>query len=191
MRGWARPRWWVVGEVTTAQQTTEVHIKELLRVVARDWNCNLRDRDGRISGPQIAVRADPYGDTGNDAEQPDITVYKEFRNHGVLIKPAAYSTAAGNRIRVQKVPKEARIDMMCTLLCAANQERRLYVATDERGLPVAPKLVEAFETMERDAGGQAETQKKNKKDPSHWPAACGYGLWAIEKPRIEALRKAP
>jgi len=187
--GHPRPFWWVVGEITTEQSTTDVHIKELLRVAGARWNCNLRDRKGVIVGPQIAVRADPYGDTGNDANRPDITVYKSFRNAGIIIRPAAY-TPSTTKVMVAKVPKEARIDMVCTLLRAANGERRLFVDVDERGQAVAPKLVEAFEMMERDEAGQAETQKKNKKDMSHWPAAVGYGLWSIEKPRIEALRRA-
>lgn len=189
VRGQPRPWWWVVGEVNSEQSTTDVHIKDLLRVVGEKYACNMRGRDGKIAGPQIAVRADPYGDTGNDANRPDITVYKSFRNAGIMIRPAAYipSTSA---VKVARVPKEARIDMVCTLLCAANGERRLFVDVDEHGQPVAPKLVEAFETMERDEAGHAETQKKNKKDMSHWPAALGYGLWSIEKPRIEALRRA-
>lgn len=190
MRGWARPRWWVVGEVTTEQSPTDVHVSDLLRVVnGKPWGCNLRDRRGQVTGPRILVRADPYGDTGNDTDRPDITVYKTFQNAGVLIKPAAY-VAAKNRIKIQRVPIEARIDMICTLLCAHNDERRLFVAPDEHGKPCAPKLVEALETMERDRAGNAETQKKNRKDLSHWPAATGYGLWAIEKPRLDALRKA-
>lgn len=190
--GWARPRWWVVGEVTTDQQTTEAHIQKLLELVGgQRFGCNLRDRSGAITGPQILVRADPYGDTGNDENQPDITVYRTFRNHGILIKAAAYvATADSKKLKVQRVPREARIDLICTLLCAANKERRLYVEPDEHGQPCAPKLVEAFETMERDEFGQAETQRKDRQDLSHWPCAAGYGLWAIEKPRIEALRKA-
>lgn len=187
--GVPRPVWFVLGEITTEQSTTEHHVQALLREVGARWKCNLRDRYGAILGPRIAVRADPYGDTGNDETRPDITVYKVFRNAGILIKPAAY-VANANAIKVMKVPKEARIDMVCTLLCAANGERRLYVAANDNGSPCAPKLVEALETMERDAAGRAEHEKKNKHDLSHWPAALGYGLWAIEKPRIEAMRKA-
>lgn len=184
-----RPVWFVVDEVTTEQSTTEVHVKKLLDLVGAKYNCNLRDRHGRLVGPRIAVRADPYGDTGNDENRPDVTVYKVFRNHGITIKPAAYAANA-NKIVVKRVPKEARIDMVSTLFRAASGERRLFVLRNDRGQPVAPKLVEALETMERDSDGRAETQAKDKNDKSHWPAALGYALWAIEKPRIDAMRSA-
>lgn len=175
--------WWVVGEVTTEQSTTEAHCQALLEVLARDFNCNMRGRDGRVVGDRALVRADPYGNTGADEKRPDRTVYTVFRENGLIIHPAAY-VASTNKVKVGRVPKEGRIDMMQTLFCAKNGVRRLFVNCDERKRPAAPKFVEAIESCERDEIGRAETQRKDKRDPSHWPAACGYGLWAIEKPKL-------
>src|SRR5690606_25125431 len=93
---------------------------------------------------------------------------------------AAYNAKGEGKGRV---PKEARIEMVCRLLCNAAGERRLFVACDERRQPAAPRLVAALELSERDEAGKAETQRKNKQDLSHWPAALGYALWPYERLR--------
>ncbi len=181
----AKPVWWVVGEVTTEQSTTELHCQALLKVARDQFHCNEVDWKGRPveDGPRMLVRADPYSDSGAGDSSPDRSVYTVFRRHNILIHAAAYK-ASTDKVKVGRVPKEGRIDMVQTVICDAAQTRRLYVACDERRLPVAPKLVEAFETCERDEGGHAETQRKDKRDMSHWPAGLGYGLWVLERPRL-------
>lgn len=177
------PFWVIHDEVTTEQATTEQHVQELLERVRERWNVNLLDRHGRPvkDGPQLFVRADPYGNNDN---KPDRSVYTLFRNAGVKIEPAAYSVEGSGPGRV---PKDAGIEVVNTLLCNALQQRRLYVALDAHGAPVAPKLVEAFESQERDHRGKAETQRKDVKDMSHWPAALRYMLWAVERPRLQRI----
>jgi hypothetical protein len=191
LKGIPAPVWWVVGEVTTEKTTTEQHVKALLEVARRDWQVNGLDFKGRPmeDGATMLVRADPYSDSGTGDKSPDRSVYTVFRQHGIRIMPAAH-IASVDKTKVGRVPKEGRIDMVQTLLCAADGTRRLYVNCDDRREPVAPKLVEAFETCERDAAGKAETQRKDKRDMSHWPAALGYGLWEIERPRVEKRNAA-
>ncbi len=186
--GVADPVWWVVDEITTEQSTTEVHVKALLRALRTRWGCNLLNRRGlpEEGGATALVRADPYGNTENDAEHPDQTVYTVFRQHGLQILAAAYASTPG-QVRVGLVPREGRIDMVNTLFLAESQVSRLFVACDARREPAAPRLVKALESSERDGAGQPEAGKKDVNDPTHWPVALGYALWAIEKPRTSLL----
>lgn len=179
------PIWIVVDEITTEQTTTEEHVAEFLRRMRDDHGMNLLDRRGMVSNDnsRCLVRADPYGN--NDAK-PDRSCYTIFRNEGVTIHPAVY---APDGTKPGRVPKDAGIELVNTLLCNAAGESRLFVALNDRGQPVAPNLVKALETSERDEKGRAETQKKDENDLSHWPAALRYALWAIERPRIK-LRAA-
>ena len=64
------------------------------------------------------------------------------------------------------------------------------MACDSNRKPVAAKLVEALERMERDGNNKAERDKKDKHDLSHWACALGYALWSIEKPRLDSMRAA-
>jgi hypothetical protein len=178
--------WFVVDELNTEQTTTEAHVQALLQRVRDRWNCNQLDWKGRpaLDGRQIFVRADPYSNSGNDATHPDRSVYTVFRKAGITILPAALK-AVGGQSKVAAVPKEAGIDMVNGLLCNASGERRLFVACDERRQPLAPRLVEAFEMSERDGDGNAESQRKDQNDLSHWTANVRYGLWAIERPRMQ------
>lgn len=190
MVGKQRIRWWVVDELTTEESTTEAHVLQLLARVRERWRCNTLDWRGRPSetGGRVLVRADPYSDSGNDEQRPDKSVYTIFKNGdgkpggGFFILPAA-TIASVTKVKVGRVPKEGGIEMVNSLMCNAEKERRLFVNIDDRGEPVAPRLVAAIETSERDSDGKAEMQRKNKKDPSHWPASLRYGLWAIERPR--------
>jgi hypothetical protein len=181
--------WWVVDEVTTEQTTAEQHVQNVLERLRTRWNCNMLDRRGEPSpeSPQAFFRADPYSDSGNDEQRPDRSVYTTWRRSGLRILPASL-VASTSEVKPARVPKEAGIEMICTLLCNAKYERRLFVACDERRQPVAPRLVESLEMSERDSDGKAETQKKNVNDLSHWPAALRYALWELEKPR--AYRQA-
>jgi hypothetical protein len=180
----ARPIWVIRDEISTEQSTAEVHVEKLLERVRMRWGLNLLDLTGLPvkDGPRIFVRADPYG---NNDQRPDRSVYTIFRNAHVKIEPAAYSVKGGTS--PGRVPKDAAIDVVNALLCSKAGERRLFVEMDERGIPVAPKLVEALESEERDHSGKAETAPKDEQDRSHWPAALRYLLWAVERPRLLAI----
>lgn len=173
--------WWVVGEVTTDQTTTEEHTVELIKVLRRDWGCEVPTLQRHID--KIHIRCDPYSRTSEN--RPDKDVFRIMDRMGLDVKSAQYSakgTGAGT------IKREARIEMVCSLICNAAGVRRLFVDCDDRGRPVAPRLVEAFETMERDEFGDAETERKGRRDLSHWPAALGYGLWPFEKESARVLK---
>lgn len=182
--GEKKPIWVVLDEVTTEQNTTEHHIAQLLAKVNERWpELNRTDQLGRpiSDGPQVLVRCDPAGNTDTRTHK---SVYTLFANAGVKIKPAAWNATNDGH---GKVPLDPGIELVNTLLCAEDGTRRLFVARKPDGSPAAPKLVAAFETDERDLAGKAETQRKNKRDTSHWPAALRYAVWLIEKPRLQIL----
>lgn len=186
LRGQQRHVWWVVGEVTTEQSTTEMHVAELLKTLrSPPLGCNQKDWRGRdaVSGPSALVRVDPYSTTGEDEKHPDRTVYTIFRAAGLQALPGA-TTPAVNAVKVGRVPKDAGIQVVVGLLCDLHDKRHLFVNCDDRRIPVAPRLVESIELSERDEAGKAEAQKKNKRDLSHWTAALRYALWVLEKPRL-------
>lgn len=189
-------RWFVVDEITSdvynadtptkiaGPVTVEHHADCVLKRVREKWGCLEIDwRGQRDSGsPGVVVRIDPHTTTGEN--HPDRNVYTQWRAAGFTVFAAAYNTA--NKPTPIKV--EARIDLLLTLLCNIDKERRLFVLCDEHGRPAAPMLVRAFETMERDAGGRAEWEDKNASDLSHWPAAVAFALHSLERPRIDAYR---
>lgn len=174
------PVWFVVGEVTTEQSTTEHHCRALLKVLREQFGCNLGG-----DGAQAFVRGDPATSTGTDENRPDMSVYTVFRQHGLEIKAGAY--AAGS-VKHGVIPKEARIDMVNTLFHSADGSVRLCIQCDDRKQARAPRLVEALEMLERDGDGRAEMGKKDRNDKTHWPCALGIALWSIEKPRMDARR---
>ncbi len=171
----APPDWFAIDEVITRHQSTEFHILALTKALREKYGLAPRD---------VLVRADPAGDTENDDERPDLTVYKQFQKHGYTILAADYR--AGKR---RLVPREARIDMVNTLLCDATGRRRYFLACDDNRVCRVPTTLKAFETQERDKAGRAERDEKGSaKDYSHFTANIGYSLWAIEKPRLDDLR---
>ena len=174
--------WWVIDEYTTESTTIDQHIAGFKSYIQTNWQLQYPQPDE----PKVLVRADPYSDSSED--QPDKGVYHAWKLHGFRALSAAYNNKGEGKGRV---PKEARIEMVNRLLCNAAGERRLFIACDEHRKPSAPRLVEAIELSERDEGGKAETQKKNRRDMSHWPAALGYALWPYERIRdIGSLRSS-
>jgi hypothetical protein len=179
-------RWFVVDEVTTPESTIESHIAAVLTRAQARWKVNLLDYSGQRpapSGASALVRIDPHTESGT--EHPDRTVYSQWRNAGFHTMAAAYNpkTQKPTPIKV-----DARVDLLNTLLCNTDGDVRLLVLCDDQGNPAAKELVKSFESMECDAAGNAEWEKKDGRDRSHWPCAVAFALWAIEKPRVDALR---
>lgn len=168
------PDWFVTDEVINQHATVETHILSLTRL--------LRDRYG-LNPQDVLVRADPAGDTESDDQHPDLTVYKQFQRAGFNILAADYRN--GKR---RVVPRNARIDMVNTLLCDATGKRRLFLACDDQRQCLVPTTLKAFEVQERDSDGKAERGRKGKADFTHYTVLLGYGLWSIEKPRLDDLR---
>ena len=183
-RDQVRCMWVAIGECNT-EGTTEAHITKLLETVRERWGLNYLDRHGRPSAdsPQILVRADPAGNSDN---RTDKTVYTQFANAGIRIKPGAYNAENDGHGRV---PREAGVELVNTLIRNAAGQRRFFVARNADGAPAAPMLVKAIESSERDDAGKAEVHRKGKGDLTHWPAALRYALWAIERPRLKLMHR--
>jgi hypothetical protein len=172
--GWV---WWVRAEIFTQHKTTEQNGLALLKLARSKFGCNKRS-DAEL----VHVRAHPYGQA---EDKPSLDLYRIFRRVGLDVKAAQYKKdGKGTGL----IKKDDRIEMVNSLLRNAAGVVRLYVECDKQGQPVAPKLVEAFETMERDEEGLAEQEKKDEHDKSDCPAALGYALWPFEKESAADLR---
>ena len=178
LRGVAEPVWWVRGELFTRHKSTRQHALELLTM------CRARGLNTDQYPEILHLRSQPVG---NSEDKPDLDVYRIFRDVGFEVFAAQY--AADNKA-TGHIAKESRFEMIKTLFEPTIGPTRLYIEPDARGLPCAPKLVEALETMERDENGRGETGPKNASDKSDPPAALGYGLWPFEKPAATSLREA-
>ncbi len=170
------PVWWVRAEIFGKHQTTE---QSGLAIVARAkmFGCNVRD-DGEL----VHVRAQPFGQA---EDKPDLNLYRIFKRVGLDVKAAQYradGTGTG------PIKKDVRIDMLNRMFCDTNGLRWLFIECNDKGEPVAPKLVESLETAERDEHGRAETERKDAHDKSDCPAALGYALWPFEKESSVGLR---
>jgi len=179
IKGESGPVWFVIDELTTEQSTSEYHAHRLLELLQTKWHTQLPGNDE----PKVLIRADPYGNTET---RPHVTVYREFANVGFKIKAAEYNRKMSGP---GSIPKEARIGVVNTLLRNAAKETRLYFAAERDGNPTAKKLVAAIEMSERDEAGKAESEKKNKSDLSHWPAAMGYALWWYERTKVQCFKE--
>lgn len=186
-----RPFWVCRGEVNSEHTTVDVHIAQLLERV-RPMHLNLLTSAGKANpqGRQILVRADPADLVDKTDPTTHKSVYTQFANAGVHIKPAAYNADNDGH---GKVPKDPGIEVIKTLICNKSGERRFFVERLPDGSPVAPKLVAAIEQCQRDEKGKAETRYKDggklgaAHDKSHWTAAARYALWAIERPRLKSI----
>jgi hypothetical protein len=170
--------WWVRGELFTLHETTEQHAVKTLDICRKQFGVNVRP-DAEIAHG----RAQPVGQS---EDKPDLDLYRIYKRVGLDVRAAQYKkdgTGTGH------IKKESRIGMVNMLFCDASGRRRLYIECDDRGVPVAPQLVAALETMERDDKGRAEHEEKNvRHDKSDLPAALGYALHAFEKESALALR---
>ena len=171
------PVWWVRGELITLHATTEQHGLDLLALIRKRFAVNLRP-----DLEQAHVRAQPIGQA---EDKPDLDLYRIFKRVGLDTKAAQYKkdgTGTGH------IKKDSRIGMINRLLCDAAGRRRLFIDCDEQRRPCAPRLVEAFETMERDERGRAEVDKRLDYDKSDPADALGYALWPWEKESAAGLR---
>jgi len=170
--------WWVRGELFTLHETTEQHAIKTLDILRKRFGVNVRP-----DGPIAHGRAMPVGQS---EDKPDLDLYRIYKRVGLDVRPAQYrkdGTGTG------QIKKESRIGMVNTLFCDATGRRRLFIECDDRGVSVAPQLVSALETMERDDKGRPEHEEKNvRHDKSDLPASLGYALHAFEKEAALALR---
>lgn len=170
--------WWVRGETFTLHETVEQHALRVLDAARSRFGVNLRP-DSEIAH----VRAQPLGVS---EDKPDLDTFRIWKRCGLDIRAAQYSKDGRG---VGQIKKESRIGVINMLFCDAVGRRRLFIETDDRGVPLAPQLVSALETMERDDKGRAEHEEKNvRHDKSDLPAALGYGLWPFEKEAAMGLR---
>lgn len=170
--------WWVRGELFTLHATTEQHAMQAMEKTRKQFGANVRDDAERAH-----VRCQPLGQA---EDKPDLSVFAVWRRVGFDIRAAQYSKQGQG---VGQIKKESRIGVINTLFCDALGRRRLFIECDDLQRPVAPLLVEALETMERDEKGRAEHEEKNvKHDKSDLPAALGYALWPFEKELAVVLR---
>jgi hypothetical protein len=192
-------RWFVVDEVTSLSTpdmpgydregadpcTVEAHVAVVLNRLRTKWRCNLLDAytgGPSQNTPTALCRIDPHTNTGE--LHPGRTVKNRWKNAGIQALDAAYN----DQQKPTPIKVEERIDLLCTLLKNADGDRRLFVLCDDKGKPAAPKLVKAFETMERNEAGKAEWENKDNSDRSHWPSGTSFAVWLIEKPRIDSWR---
>lgn len=169
--------WWVRGELFTLHESSEQHARKALEITRKRFGCNIRP-DAELAH----VRAQPVGQA---EDKPDLDVYRIWSRIGFDIKAAQYKKdGTGTGV----IKRDSRIEMVNRLLGDANNPPRLFIDVDEFGKPVAPKLVAAFETMERDHRGRAEHEEKNEHDPTDAPCALGYALHPFEREAAVALR---
>ena len=111
------------------------------------------------------------GDPHVNKPETDKSDYTQFRKAGFMTIKAA----SGN------IDIKARFSMMNTLLCAADGERRLFVALDDHGFPLCPKMIESLKSYLWEQVG-----KKFAGDLSHYTDNVGYGLHPFEKLKGES-----
>lgn len=174
IRGVADPVWWVRGETLHKRQTTQRSARDVL-AFAKAQGLNGRRGDG----PIVHVRAMPVGQA---EDNPSEDLYRIFRAEGLDVRASQYrNDGTGTGV----IKKENRIELVNWLF----ESGRLFIECDSSGRPVAPKLVESLETIERDHRGKAESGPKDETDLSDCPAALGYALWPFEKSASAALRE--
>jgi hypothetical protein len=148
--------WWVVDELTSSSYVgTEGHGRLLVK---------------HLEGAEkFVASADPHINT-KDTDKSD---FHMFERQGIEVRKAGPPP-----IRVKH-----RVSMLNALFCDARGVRRLFVDVTQDNKPKAPRLVESLLGMELDDLGRSEAHRKDKNDPTHWPAALAYGLYPWEKLR--------
>ncbi len=166
------PTWTVVGELQTNQTTVHEHAAELVKYLRE----NFYVRHPTIDGPTPIVFCDPHGKGESQTDYQ--TVYMAFQKEGLdVFSPAAMTG---------RIKRSARVEMINRLLGGSADAQgvpRLVVAVDQQHKPLAPRLVEAFESLKKKPGDEDPegSQAKDKHDKTHAPAATSYGLWMFEQ----------
>ena len=170
------PVWFVRSELFTRRTSIERHARLVKERAQKQFGVNI---PGRV---EVAhVRSQPVGQS---ADKPDQDVYRIFEREGLHAKAAQYTDDGKG---TGHIDVEMRVEMVNRLLCNADGVRRLFIEMVD-GKPVAPLLVKAFETMERDERGRIPRLPKDDSDPSDPPDALGYGLWSFEKELAKNMR---
>lgn len=169
------PTWTAVGELQTKQTTAREHARQLKAYLQQQYYV---EKDGS----KALIFCDPHGKGDSDTDYQ--TVYMAFQGEGLdVFNPAPMS---------KRISRTARIGMMNRLLRGTAEKLlegqedagipRLAVAF-LNGRPVAPKLVEAFESLQKKPGDDNPegTQRKDVDDKTHAPASAGYALWTFEQ----------
>jgi len=145
--------WWAIDEFNSYQTTSDIHARKLL---------------GRYAAEDFIVVCDPHFNS-KDADKSDIHL---MRREGVHVVPAVSG----------KIAKKHRISMMNTLLEDGRGVRRFFIDCDEKTKqPACRKLAEALMSLQYNEHGEAEADRKNTSDMTHWPAAVGYGVYPWER----------
>lgn len=169
------PTWIVVGELQTKQTTARQHAVALRAYLRDEFFVHHPTSDG----PLPILFCDPHGKGEGQTDYQ--SVYMAFQKEGIdVFNPAGI---------VARISRKARVEMMNRLLGGSSDRPgvpRLVIATDLRGAPVAPKLVEAFETLQKKAGDENPegSRSKDVDDKTHAPAAAAYGLWMFEQESV-------
>lgn len=165
------PTWVVSGEFQTKQTTQRQHARQLKEYLRDEFYVG----HPTVGGPWPIVFCDPHGK--GEAQSDYQSVYMAFQAEGLDVFNPAPMTG--------RIKRSARIEMMNRLLggtASAKGVPRLVVA-QKQGKPVAPKLIEALETLKKRPGDDNPegTQRKDEDDKTHAPAALAYLLWPFEQ----------
>jgi hypothetical protein len=173
------PTWFVVGELQTKQTTAREHALKLREYLQQTFDVDRTfiDRGGiercDPESSKCVIFVDPHGKGESQTDYQ--TVYMAFQ--GVLLDVFSPAPKSG------RIKRAARVEMVNRLLRDAGDVVRLLIALDAHKQPVAPQLVEAFETLEKRAGDDDPEghRRKDESDKTHAPAALSYGLWPFEQ----------
>ena len=166
------PTWVVVGELQTKQTTARQHAASLAKYLRDEFYVN----HPTIGGPTALAFIDPHGKGEGQTDYQ--SVYMAFQKEGIdSFDPAAMT---------HRIKRTARVEMMNRLLGGSAENEgipRLVVATDAQRRPVAPQLVESFESLKKRPGDDDPegNQAKDVADKTHAPVACAYALWMFEQ----------
>lgn len=168
------PTWVVVGELQTKQTTPGEHAARLRAFLQTEFGVELVG----VDASKCAIFCDPHGKGESQTDYQ--TVYMAFQHEGLDVFSPAPQTG--------KIKRAARVAMINRLLRSADGRSRLVVGVDEHRRPLAPRLVDAFETLEkREGDDDAEGhRRKDETDKTHAPAALAYGLWPFEQEAFTA-----
>lgn len=169
------PTWVAVGEHQTKQTTAREHARSLRLKLQTEFGIE-RGNDSS----KALIFCDPHGK--GEAATDYQSVYMAFQGEGLDVFNPAPMTG--------KIKRAARVEMMNRLMGGAADSPgvpRLAVASLD-GKPLAPKLVESFESLLKKPGDDNPegTQRKDVDDKTHAPASAAYALWPFEQESITA-----